>query len=116
MKTVLPQLIHDDQRGFLKGRYIRQNIRLLYDTLLYASKHRIPGLLLMTDFEKAFDSVAWSFTEKSLTAFNFGKDQKMDFHFLCKYKSCMYVNGQYSGCFDVKRGTRQGDPRSPYLF
>ena len=71
VKTVLPQLIHDDQRGFLKGRYIRQNIRLLYDTLLYASKHRIPGLLLMTDFEKAFDSVAWSFTEKSLTAFNF---------------------------------------------
>ena len=71
VKTVLPQLIHDDQNSFLKGRYIRQNIRLLYDTLLYASKHRIPGLLLMTDFEKAFDSVAWSFTEKSLTAFNF---------------------------------------------
>ena len=57
VKTVLPQLIHDDQKGFLKG-----------------SKHRIHGLLLMIDFGKAFDSVAWSFIEKSLTVFNFGKD------------------------------------------
>ena len=66
VKTVLPQPILDDQKGFLKGRCVGENIQLLSDTLLYASKHRIPGLLLMTDFEKAFESVAWSFIEKSL--------------------------------------------------
>ena len=37
LKTVLPKLIGDDQKlFFLKGRYIGENIRLLYDTLLYA--------------------------------------------------------------------------------
>ena len=53
LKTVLPKLISDEQKIFLKGRYIGENIRLLYDTLLYANQHQIPGLLLMVDFEKA---------------------------------------------------------------
>ena len=56
LKTVLPQLIDVDQKGFLKGRYIGENIRLLYDSLLYASKHLVSGLLLVVDFGKAFDS------------------------------------------------------------
>ena len=63
LKTVLPKLIGDDQKGFSKGRYIGRNNRLLYDTLLYAKQHQTPGLLLMVDFEKAFDSVAWSFID-----------------------------------------------------
>ena len=78
LKTVLPKLIGDDEKViffyFLKGRYIGENIRLLYDTLLYSKQHQIPGLPLMVDFEKAFDSVAWSFIEKSLCKFKFGKD------------------------------------------
>ena len=56
--------------GFLKGRYTGKNIRLLYDTPLDTSKYQIPGLLLVVNFEKAFDSVAWSFIEKSLNVFH----------------------------------------------
>lgn len=117
MKTVLPKLINEDQKGFLKGRYMGENIRLLYDTLLYASKHNIPGLLLIADFAKAFDCVSWAFIDKTLNLFNFGNDIKRWIRtFYTNIKSCMYVNGQYSDWFDVKRGTRQGDPLSPYLF
>ena len=71
LKTVLPNLIGDDQIFFyllllllLKGVYRGENIRLLYASLLYAKQHQVPDLLLMVDFEKAFDSVAWSFIEK----------------------------------------------------
>ena len=69
LKSVLPHLIREDQKGFLKGR---KNIRPLYDTLLYSSKHNVRGLLFRVDFEKAFDNVAWSFIKKSLIKFNFG--------------------------------------------
>ena len=117
LKTVLHKLIGEDQKGFLKGRYIGENIRLVYDTLMYTGKHQIPGLLLMVDFEKAFDSVAWSFIEKPLSAFNFGNDIKRWVStFYANIKSCISVNGNYSEWFDVKRGTRQGDLLSPYLF
>ena len=65
LKTVLRQLINFDKRGFFKGRYTGENIKWLYDTLLYASKHQVPGLVLM----KTFASVALSFTERSFTFF-----------------------------------------------
>jgi hypothetical protein len=32
----------------------------------------IPGLLLLIDFEKAFDTVEWSFIEKTLQFYGFG--------------------------------------------
>ena len=101
----------------MRGRYLGENIRLLYYTLLYANYHQILGLLLIVDFEKAFDSVAWSFIEKSLRKFKLGKSYyTMELDIFTNINSCVHVNGQYSQWFDVKRGTRQGDPLSPYLF
>ena len=73
---ILPKLASEEKKGFLKGRYRGGNIRLLYDTLLYTNKPQVPDLLLKVDFEKAFDMVAWSFIEKSLTKFNFGLHMK----------------------------------------
>lgn len=32
LKTVLPKIINEDQTGFISGRYIGENLRILYDT------------------------------------------------------------------------------------
>ena len=117
LKTVLPSVINIDQTGFLSGRYIGENIRTLYDLMAYTEKNNIPALLLLIDFEKAFDSIAWPFIHKVLNFFNFGESiKKWISVFYNKIKSCVTVNGHLSTWFQLGRGCRQGDPLSPYIF
>ena len=68
----LPNIINNDQTGFLKNRFIGENIRLIESIINHTDMEQIPGLLSFVDFEKAFDSIEWSFIEKTLTHFNFG--------------------------------------------
>ena len=76
LKSTLDKLISKEQTGFIPGRYIGENIRLIYDLLQYTEENQIPGLLLFIDFEKAFDSVSWKFIQKVLKFFNFGPSIK----------------------------------------
>jgi len=71
LQNVLPKLINSDQTGFLKGRFIGENIRLIDGLINHTAARNIPGLLMFLHFEKAFDSVEWSFIWKTLSSFNF---------------------------------------------
>ena len=50
MKNVLPKLIHESQIGFMKGRYIGENIHLILETLEYADDQNLPGFFFFSDF------------------------------------------------------------------
>ena len=76
MELLLPKLIHMDQTGFINGRYIGQNIRLLCDIMELLDTKKYQGIFLFVDFEKAFDTLEWSFTLKTLEAFSFGDNFK----------------------------------------
>ena len=60
IKSVLSRIINNDQTGFMKNRFIGENIRLIDCIIQHAAKENIPGLLLLIDFEKAFGSLEWS--------------------------------------------------------
>ena len=46
VENILPRMIHPDQTGFVKGRYIGQNVRLINDILEQTKLQNIPGILL----------------------------------------------------------------------
>ena len=58
LKSTLDELIHENQKGFISGRFIGENIRLIYDVLFETKNRNLQGLILSIDFEKAFDTVS----------------------------------------------------------
>ena len=117
IKTLLPNLISDDQTSFIKDRFIGENIRLIDSVMKFTTSRNIPGLLLFLDFEKAFDTLEWAFIHKTLRYFNFGpsllKWIKVSYR---NIESCILNNGWASNFFQLSRGVRQGCPLSPYKF
>ena len=45
LKRALPNIINNSQTGFLKGRYIGKNIRILFELLDYVEENEIPGMV-----------------------------------------------------------------------
>ena len=101
----------------MSNRFIGENTRLIYDIIHYANSNQIPGLLMLIDFQKAFDSISWKFLYSILTIFGF-KDS------FCKWIKVLNTDvsaailqcGTLSEFFNIERGCRQGDPISAYLF
>ena len=117
IEKYLPKLINSDQTGFVKGRYIGQNIRLLSDIMEYLDAKKTSGLLLFIDFEKAFDSLEWDFVAKTLKVFNFGPNVKRWISmFYSGVQSAVMNGGFLTNYFNISRGVRQGCPLSPLLF
>jgi hypothetical protein len=63
---VLPLIINQDQSAYIKGRYIGENIRTITDIIDYCKAKNMCAVLLLIDFEKAFDTVKWSFLDEVL--------------------------------------------------
>ena len=72
ISKILPGIIHSDQAGFVKKRFIGQNIRLISDVFERCHDTNTPGIALFLDFKEAFDSIEWSFLSKALETLGFG--------------------------------------------
>ena len=117
LQKVIPVIIDSDQVGYIKNRYIGQNVRIIYDLLVHADENDIEAYLTQIDFEKAFDSVEWPFLVKCLKTFGFGDSFiKWVTILYTDIKSCVGNNGYYSNYFQLSRSIRQGCPISALLF
>ena len=116
IKPLLNYLIDSTQTGFLSGRDIAENTRLVY-IIHTTEKLNISGLLVSIDFQKAFDSISWEFIFKTLSYLGFGANfQRWIRLFNTGITAKVLQNGFLSDNINIQRGCRQGDPISPYLF
>jgi hypothetical protein len=92
-------------------------MRSTLDVINYANENSLTGIIAYIDYEKAFDTVKWSFMYKCLHKMNFGNAYigfiKTLYNDICSH----VVNcGTLSGRFNPSRGIRQGCPISANLF
>ena len=117
-KKFLPQVIDLGQKGFVDGRYMGEVTRLLYDTIhdAYSTKGK-KGIIMSIDFEKAFDSVSFSFIEKVIETAGFPKKMAKWVKILLRdFKSHINHAGNLLKLIHLGRGARQGDPIASILF
>ncbi len=117
IKQKLPLIIHTDQTGFIKGRYIGENCRLMADILHMADQKQISGFMLLIDFQKAYDSVEWKYIDKILPLYNIGTSfQKWVKLLYYNSESTVINNGFATEFFQLERSVRQGCPLAAFIF
>lgn len=80
-------------------------------------KRRAPTMVIKLDFAKAFDTVNWEALETIMQARGFNSVwRRWMQHMLHSSRTAILVNGCPGPWMHCRRGLRQGDPISPYLF
>lgn len=83
----------------------------------YNHKTIFPGCLIKVDIRKAYDSVEWKFLKAVLLEFGIPyKIVVLIMKYVSTVSYSLLVNGGLTKSFDARKGLRQGDPMSPYLF
>ncbi|KAK2422417.1 hypothetical protein QL285_032952 [Trifolium repens] len=82
-----------------------------------AKRKKRDCVIFKVDFEKAYDSVSWSFLDYMLCRVGFGERWRAWMKTcVCKGRLSVLVNGSPTEQINIKRGLKQGDPLAPFLF
>ncbi|GKC37159.1 putative RNA-directed DNA polymerase, eukaryota, reverse transcriptase zinc-binding domain protein [Tanacetum coccineum] len=117
-KDGLNDIVSDNQSAFILGHSISDNILLTQELMHnYHLNRGPPRCACKIDIQKAYDTVSWKFLNEVLIGFGF--HEKMIKWIMACVTSTSFsinINGDLNEYFKGKRGLRQRDLISPYLF
>ncbi|KAL9687230.1 hypothetical protein QQ045_031629 [Rhodiola kirilowii] len=118
LKDLMPDIINQAQGTFVKGRSIVGNVSVAQQLMVgYGRSNISERLAWKIDLRKAYDTVCWDYLDTML------QELKFPIKFISWVRMCVrspyysiLINGEMVNYFEGKRGLRQGDPISPFLF
>lgn len=118
LRKVLPDLIMENQGGFIHGRYIAHNIMVIQDPVKhYERKTAKPNCLLKIDIDqKAYDTVNWEFLKEMMLLEFPGTFIELIQECVTTPTFSLMLNGNMTCFFKSLRGLRQCDPILDLLF
>jgi len=114
IQSALTHIIRPNQTGFVEGRSILDNIFMAQEALGWAEESEQDLVLLLLDFEKAFDRIEWGFLFSALTRLSFSKTWVRWVVSLYQAPtSAIKINGTPGLDFQLAMLVRQGCPWPP---
>ncbi|KAF5331328.1 hypothetical protein D9611_011812 [Ephemerocybe angulata] len=117
LSDVAPDLVDDDQAGFMRGRSIHDQTDLAHVVIHRCEAEKRAGAIVCLDQEKAYDRIRHDFLWRTLKRLGFPD------RFINSIRSLyteahtrVILNGEIGDPFRITRGVRQGDPLSCLLF